>query len=714
VHWRSERSTQVATKIRSTTEHQVTLASTHSPKRLDIQFLRAVAVLAVVGFHLRPGALPGGFIGVDVFFVISGFLITGSLTAEVMRTGSIRLRAFWARRIRRLLPAATAVLVAVLIASMFLLPAGSWPAVIQQVIASAFSVQNWVLAAQSVDYLQASSPPTPVQHFWSLSVEEQFYAVWPFLLVAGLAVSRAFRVRALDCWRILIVVLFTAFLAWSIIETAMSPATAYFSTATRAWELLLGAALAVWAPALSLSRKTATGALLVGGALILASLFLITPTTSFPGAIAIIPTAGAALVIASGFGAGPLPLLTAVMSWRPFTYIGDISYSLYLWHWPVIVFVLTFSIGTPLPIVPAVLVVAASVALAALSARFIEQPAQRAGGRSSVRRAFVLGAALLALTGLFVGVAQLNVVRAEQVEKANADPRNFPGANVLDPEFDPAAWNEIVVAPIPTLLSLEQKVEKQLSPECLSTVADPAITVCEGGNPDSTTVVLLVGDSHAGQWYPALDAIGKANDWRVILAGKQSCTMTAQTDEPAAPPPTGDYPQCVLWNSAIGEYIQSLRPAMVIQGSVAYGYSTSNAMTHAEQELVRSTGFANAWKPIIDAGIPVVAIREIPTRTLSVPRCMALRDATSAGCTDSLAPLIAAHPSQLSAAAEQEPRADLVDMTTAICPDGACPGVIGNILTYRDESHLTAPFARSLTWLMSKQLRQFHPELFVG
>ncbi len=683
--------------------------STSSVKRPDIQGLRAIAVLLVIVFHVRPTWAPGGFVGVDVFFVISGFLITSSLAAEGLRDGSINLPAFWARRIRRLMPAATVVLAAVLVATALLLSVVRWPRILTETVASAFSVENWVLAAQSVDYLHATAAPTPVQHFWSLGVEEQFYLLWPLLLLLGLFIGRRTGAGSLRAWRVIVVVLFAVFLVWSVVETYASPSTAYFSTATRAWELLLGAGVALWAERLRPASAVATGLLVGGIAGIAASVLVISEATLFPGFAALLPTVGAALVIVSGLGQPRQRHLLAPLTWRPVTYVGDISYSLYLWHWPVII---VFSALVPkeprLPMVLVVGAVALSFVLAALSTRFVERPFQHWRGR----RVFVLGAALLATTGLLVGASYLNYARVTAELQQQADPRNFPGARILDPDFDASAWNDVVVPPIPNAIDIDV-IPRQLTPGCMTLAAATEITTCDWGVPDGAKTVVVVGDSHAAQWLPMVDEVALKYDWRVVYIGKQYCSLTAQKDLlPIDPGKT--YQECVDWNAKVEPYILELAPDLVIQGALSYGYPTWITESHADYDAGRAAGYAQAWQPILDAGIPIVAIREVPRFTTSAPQCITGFNATIDSCSESFDSLMGDRPSWLALAAQSESRVALLDLDPLICPDGICRPVIGNIITYGDDSHVGSLFARSAAWRLEDFLLEKEPALFTA
>jgi peptidoglycan/LPS O-acetylase OafA/YrhL len=692
-----------------------------SPRfRPDLQGLRAVAVLVVVIYHLRPAWLPGGFIGVDIFFVLSGFFITSSLLAETTVDGRIHLRGFWARRIRRLMPAATTVIVATLIGVMVLAPVSTWPSTLWQVIASGTSWENWYLAAQSVDYLQASAPPSPYQHFWSLGVEEQFYVVWPFLLMA-VAVF-AGRRRTIG-WRVATLVLLAVSFAWSIIDTALDPSVAYFSTLSRAGELLIGAAIAAWSGRIRLPGTIASILLVLGTGGIVTSLVLIGPTTPFPSATSLLPTLSAGAIIVSGFGTRP-SALTTPLTFLPVRYVGDISYSLYLWHWPIIVLATPYLTTTgALPARWALLIGVASVVIAVVSYELVERTFLGRGrfhprsrireprSARSLRPAYRLGAALLAIILLAAGAGFGNEQRVYAQERADANPRNFPGGRVLNPAFDRTAWRTSAVAPVPAAAQLA-KIPRQLGGTCLAPLQAVEITTCEWGDRSSSTVVAVVGDSHAAQWLPAIDAIAQLQHWRVVFMGHEYCTFTAQQQILWLDRPGYNYGACVDWNRAVQTKLLSLRPSLVIQGSLAYGQPPWLDETRQQYGMSRATGYADAWRPLLDAGIPVVAFAETPQPdNVNLPACATRSFVDVSGCA------VAATPTdqwdaRISLAQSIEPRAHVINASSLICPSQTCHAEIGNVLVYLDLTHLTTEYARSLAWFVDEQLRPDVPQLY--
>jgi len=336
--------------------------------RPEIQGLRAIAVCFVAVFHVWPHLVPGGYVGVDVFFVISGYLITGVLLREGERTGKIDLLAFYVRRARRLLPAAMLVLLLVGLLTPFWLPSALWRDGTNELAYSAFQLENWRLAAKAIDYLAATNAPSPVQHYWSLSVEEQFYVVWPGLIICAFWASRALRLSSRTLLRILFGAIVAGSLAASVWLTFTDPAPAYFVTYTRIWELGLGGLVALGVPALEEGARRFLG--FAGVAAILAAAFLFSTKTPFPGYAALLPTVGTVLVIVSGQSTSQLSAF-ALLKMRPFQFLGDISYSLYLWHWPIVVF-FTQKTGEAISFWGGLAVLAASVGLAAISKVYVE------------------------------------------------------------------------------------------------------------------------------------------------------------------------------------------------------------------------------------------------------------------------------------------------------------------------------------------------------
>lgn len=416
--------------------------------RADIQLMRALAVGVVVIFHVWPLALPGGYVGVDVFFVISGHLIYSQLLREIERQGSINLLEFWSRRIKRLQPAALTVLFATAVGIFLWVPHSLWVQWLREIIASALQLQNWLLGLDSVDYLAAENDPSPAQHYWSLSVEEQFYVGLPLLLIGLLGIAKRYGpplLRVLPAGLAAIAVCSFVFSVW---QTSISPSIAYFSSATRAWEFALGALLVhVNARPEPLARNAVSALGLIG---VIGSAYLFSGETSFPGYAAAIPVVGTLMCL----WAGPHSFLDSLGKTRPIAVVGHYSYSIYLWHWPLIILSSYAVFHWPLyPLVEyaggdkqRVAVVIATLVLAKLTTDWIEDPIRfdsRLLG-SNPRKRVVLGSLLVSLMllallcALLIGM-ELKRERTVSLEAAriqslgiDALPDCF-GAKAMDP-----------------------------------------------------------------------------------------------------------------------------------------------------------------------------------------------------------------------------------------------------------------------------------------
>ena len=508
----------------------------HQRRRPEIQGLRAVAVLLVFAFHLWPGVVPGGYVGVDVFFVISGFLICGGLLREVELGGSIALAAFYARRVRRLLPAATLVL-AVVAAAVPLLPITRWEQAAIEIAASAVYAENWVLAYRAIDYFAIGTSATPVQHYWSLSVEEQFYLLWPLMMLATVAVARRLRISAAGTLATVFAAVAASSLAASVVLAFRSPEWGYFATQARLWELALGGLLAF----LERYRRPAVARRALGMAgivMIFCAAFAFSPATPFPGFAALLPTIGAALIILSGEEKGRSPL--ALLGTPPFRYLGDRSYSIYLWHWPAIVFYVALTRSTAIGPLVGLVIIAVVLTLSDLSWRYVEERFRRPRPDAGRPRAAWLPAA---------GTAGACVAAAVALFAASDD---RPALATLAFDADhpgPAALTEGMQAPSgiplrPTIAGASKDVTEATPLGCHQTPDEATMEFCEFGDPAGSVRIALVGDSHALQWVSALVPIVEQRGWRLRTYTKSGCAFAETT--------------VVLFNTRPYEFLQSM------------------------------------------------------------------------------------------------------------------------------------------------------------
>jgi peptidoglycan/LPS O-acetylase OafA/YrhL len=670
--------------------------------RLEVQALRAVAVLMVVLYHLWPGRLPGGYVGVDVFFVISGFLITAHLLREVESTGRVRLARFWARRARRLLPAAYVVLLSSAIAVYVWVPQIAWAQNFREIVGSALYAQNWVLASDAVDYLASDNAPSVAQHFWTLSVEEQFYLVWPVLVVAAVALAGlTSRISSRRALTLVLGGVTLASLAYSLYLTDHNPAAAYFVTPTRAWEFGAGALLALWttrrAPGTrGARREPGTSMALVswGGLLALAwCAFAFSSSTAFPGVAALLPVAATMAVIVAGTPSGPVspaPLIRL----RPVQVLGDISYSMYLWHWAPIV-VLPFVLGHELGLWSRIGILAGTIALSVLTKRYVEDPVRVAGSfglrRSGVTFALAGVAATALVTTSLVGssIAGAAADRAEAVTKRlNANQPACFGAAAMDPDH-PCTNPDLVgtLVPAPEAAGRE---EDDAYPGCFAGPGTPDLsTDCSFGDVSDTSLphVVLVGDSHLRSYLPIFVELAKNRQITLTAQLKSSC---AWTSIPLEDEDTLRVESCTTWRHKLARWLEAQAP------SIDLVVTTGRAKYQSGSHAARVKAFSATWSSMGRKGIPVLALRDNPDPGRDPNTCLAqTRPITPDSCSFTRAHGLRFDDAMPDAARVTDNGAS-IDLTDFYCRGGTCPAVIGGVNVYRDTSHPTFTFMRTL------------------
>lgn len=651
--------------------------------RLDIQLIRALAVGGVLVYHLWPNRVPGGFVGVDIFFVISGFLITSHLLRSAVGPSGVHLGRFWANRARRLLPLASVVLLASVVAVFAFLPQSTWKTSLQGIVSSALYVENWNLAAGSVDYLARDQAPTIVQHFWSLSVEEQFYLVWPLLMLvavwlaakivrrrsrrpgglgegaAAAAHARAVRGAAL----LAILVIFAASFTCSVWLTATDPGLAYFATTTRAWEFAAGAILAFLpqsAPVLRSDRlpNLRLAASWSGVALMVGTMIVLTTDVPFPGVVAAIPVLGTCLFIWAG-DIHRVFAPTILARVRPITYLGDISYGVYLWHWPLIIAV-PAALSAPLTTMSKVGIIVVTIGLAAASKVLIEDPFRfRQFWRARWWRGFYP-----ASIGM-ITVCMLAVLGLTSIQVTGSTAVAAGGAPLaLRAATDP-------YAPLtPTLANRTD--DRGTMYDCFD-MDKSGPYVCTYGADEADVSIAVTGDSHAAHLIPGLIDVVERRGWKLTTFVGMNCD-------------DGDQESC-KGGKEIAEGIISGDFDLVIYSAFRGSSSPLDGVTDYVTKLHES-------------GVRLMPIEDVPLHPSEAYACMDESGgdaATAEECTTPVSVAFGAQPDRVAPIAKSigVPSVSLRDV---FCSDADCRSIDGNVIIYQDSpsSHLTATFSRLL------------------
>ena len=656
--------------------------------RPDIQGLRAIAVLAVVANHMA-GWPSGSFVGVDVFFVISGYLITGILVREFERRRTISFRGFYARRIKRILPAGLFVIGATVCATRVLAGIDRYHFTAKDAIASVLFDANWHFARTGVNYFNQSLPPSPLQHYWSLSVEEQFYFVWPWLLLGLLLIGLRLRLWRHEHTRpvagFAIAVICGISLVWAFSETAQDPRAAYFSTFVRAWELGLGALVAIAAEPISRCDPRLRRVVALGGLLgVLCSLFVVRSSSGFPAPWALLPTLSTAAVLAAGAGLSGrslLPLTNPVSQ-----YVGETSYSIYLWHFPMIVLIVLI-----VPQYSAAYWVAGLFLIFGLSAasfHLLENPArrgtwfrQRPGRLPLPAAGWLRYVAACALTAVLAGAA-LVAVRAISptrlvlgppvlIGHTQDDPSNCVGAAALDPRHRCSRLNDgNRVAPLPGQLPDDTGGAYA----CYAYLSQP-LHPCDYGSrrPDAIRVA-LIGDSHAAALLAALEPQLNALNWRVTAFTGQTCGWLPAELSPGCP---------------------GLR---LIQRSLLHGHYAIVIATEIRVYTSSVADHLKVMRPVAATGTRIVVVEDDPSVSPASTACVTRITYSATGNCGTPVTVAYEDPDRLAEAAERIPGARVVKTRRFYCRHGFCPATIGNVLVYRDTAaHVTASYARTLS-----------------
>ena len=670
-----------------------------SPQRRDLNGLRGVAIALVVVFHIWMGRVSGG---VDVFLTLSGFFFTASLLRSAEAGASLNPITRITRVLRRLGPPLLITLLAVAVASVFLLPRTRWADLGDQLVSGVFYYVNWQLATTANDYLAADPSVSPVQHLWSVAVQFQFY-LFAIAVVFGLAwIRRSIRPDGLRSLRPrTFSVIFTVIAVVSFVYAAdgvrRHQAWNYYDTGARLWEIMLGAALAALLAARTSSVETAAeprrarlsstarGALAVlGMTVIVLCGFVVDGVTAFPGPLALIPVlATLALIVA-----GSETAVAATLSNRFFAWVGSIAFPLYLWHWPLLIFYLSATGRSHADAVGGLGIIGASVALAWLTVRLVERPAQSTTftpGRVAVTAC--AGIAALAVTAGSIGwnVYIDRSITAVQADES-VDELTHPGALELTDgvRAEPAAVR-------PPLYSAPEDLPISTLEGCIADFETRDAVSCTYGDLDASRTIVLAGSSHAEHWLTALDALGIQHGFKVVTFLKMGCPLSADTMPMLG---ANEYPDCLDWTQTVLADVATMNPD--------YVFTTSTRPREDFPGDYTPAWYTSVWRELAAEGVGILGIRDTPWLAYRAIDCLADGgDATSCGIPrdEALDPVNPA-----LAASFQFPGFSSLDLSDAVCDDTVCRVEQGNVLIYRDEHHLTATYVRTLTTELGRQV----------
>ncbi|KHF39129.1 acyltransferase family protein [Halalkalibacter okhensis] len=638
--------------------------------RPEIEGVRAVAALLVAIYHIWLGSVSGG---VDVFFIVSGYLITTTLLSKMEREGKVNILEYFLGLVRRLFPIAFAVLFVSTLLSILLMPQTQWKQIISEIFASVSYFQNWQLAFSSVDYLAQNNEASPFQHFWALSIQGQFYLTWPLIILLAYALAiKVFKTPIRKTLLAVLSVIFVASISYSIYMTAVNQPWAYFDTFARAWEFSLGGMLALLIPYLAFTKSVSLVLGWVGLAIISFTGLLLPVSTVFPGYAALLPTSGVILVIIAAetgnrFGVEKL------LGSKPFLYFGSISYGFYLWHWPLLIFYFAYFRTDSVTVLGGLAILLITFVLSVISVKFVEAPIRTINVRQSkmllASRLVPLILPVIFVTaswGLYVNHTQASLFEPDLVE-------DYPGARAILDNVLPTQDIDPIPAPVHAKDHLPAFYEDS---DCFSHFNDPKVATCSLGeteNPDYT--IALVGGSHSGHWFPALEEMSERLNLQIDVYNKDACRFSDEDFNGKL------HESCMVWNEDIIEPLTSDPPDLV--------FTTANV----NRGDTVPQGYINQWKKL--EGIThVFAVRDNPRMQKDTPFCVEAEED----------PLSCSVPREeaLSEAIPWEntdgipDNVTFADLSDYFCDDTTCHAVIGNVIVYRDLHHITTLYSQTL------------------
>ena len=691
--------------------------------RHDLDGLRGIAIALVAVFHVWFGRVSGG---VDVFLALSGFFFGGRLLRTALTPGA----SLWpvpevTRLVRRLLPALVVVLAASAVLTILIQPETRWETFADQSLASLGYFQNWELANTASDYLRAGEAVSPLQHIWSMSVQGQFYiAFLALIFLFAFLFRRVFKKHMRAALVALLASLTIASFVYAIFAHNADQATAYYNSFARAWELLLGALIGALVPYVRWPMWLRTTVAVVSLAAILACGALIDGVKEFPGPWALVPVGATVLFILSAANrlADPhtaadarsnkagarLPAPNRLLATAPFVSLGAMAYSLYLWHWPLLIFWLSYTGHSRASFLEGAGVLAVSSVLAWLTTKYVEDPlryrtptvpAPVVRLRSRLRRPTMVLGSVVALLGValtatsFTWREHVTVERANGKELSGLSSRDYPGARAL---LNRAKVPKLPMRP--TVLEAKKDIPQSTSDGCTSDFDNTGVINCTYGDKSATRTIALAGGSHAEHWITALDLLGRLHHFKVVTYLKMGCPLTTE-EVPLVMGDNRPYPKCHAWNERV--------MAKLIADHPDYVFTTATRPWNIKPGDVMPGTYIGIWQTLSDNKIPILAMRDTPWLVRNgepyfPADCLADGgDAISCGIKRS--DVLSAYNPTLDFVA-QFPLLKPLDMSDAVCRKDFCRAVEGNVLLYHDSHHISTTYMRTMTGELGRQI----------
>ena len=690
--------------------------------RYDLDGLRGVAIALVAMFHIWFGRVSGG---VDVFLALSGFFFGGKIL-RVALTPAVSLSpvAEVIRLVRRLLPALVVVLAGCAVLTILVQPETRWETFADQSLASLGYYQNWELANTASDYLRAGEAVSPLQHIWSMSVQGQFYLGFLLLVVACAYLFRRPRSKHLrTMFVVLLSALTVASFVYAIVAHQDNQATAYYDSFARAWELLLGALVGALVAHIRWPMRLRTAAATIALAAVVSCGALIDGVKEFPGPWALVPVGATMLMILAGAkqrrhpgDSDRMPLPNRLLAARPLVALGAMAYSLYLWHWPLLIFWLSYTGHRRANFFEGTAVLLVSGLLAYLTTRLVEDPLRypaaadaasqaavpatpSASVWSSLRRPTMALGSMVVLLGVtltatsFTWRQHVTVLRAAGKELSVLNPQDYPGARALTENV------RVPTLPMrPTVLEVKEDLPASTRDGCISDFVNPAVVNCSYGDLAATRTIALAGGSHAEHWLPALDLLGQLHHFKVVTYLKMGCPLSTE-EVPLIMGNNAPYPQCREWVQRTVNKLIVDRPD--------YVFTTTTRPWNIKSGDVMPATYIGIWQTLSDNNIAILGMRDTPWlvkngKPFDPADCLA-KGGNAQSCAVKRSDVLSDHNQTLDFVA-QFPLLKVLDMSNAICRADVCRPVEGNVLIYHGAHHLDPTYVRTMTNELGRQI----------